>query len=36
MNNWIDSTLNKETAAIKGPKKIKMETGANQSIYKTT
>ena len=33
MNNWIDSTLNKETAAIKGPKKIKMETGlVNQFI----
>ena len=33
MDNWINSTLNKETQAIKGPKKIKMETGmANQFI----
>ena len=26
MDNWINNTLNKETQAIKGPKKIKMET----------
>jgi len=33
MHNWVDSTLNRETAAIKGPKKIKMETGmANQFL----
>ena len=34
MNNWIDSTLNKETAAIKGPKKIKMETGLTNQFIK--
>ncbi len=34
MNNWIDSTLNKETAAIKGPKKIKMETGLSNQFIK--
>ena len=27
MNNWVDSTLNKETQALKAPKKIKSETG---------
>ena len=33
MNNWIDSSLNREVQAIKGPKKIKMETGmANQFL----
>ena len=33
MHNWVDSTLNKETQAIKGPKKIKMKTGlANQFL----
>jgi hypothetical protein len=33
MNNWVDSTLNKETQALKAPKKIKSETGlSNQFI----
>lgn len=33
MHNWVESTLNKETLALKGPKKIKSETGlANQFI----
>jgi hypothetical protein len=33
MNNWVNSTLNRETQAVKAPKKIKSETGlANQFI----
>lgn len=33
MNNWVDGTLNRETQALKAPKKIKSETGlANQFI----
>ena len=33
MNNWVESTLKKETESIKAPKKIKSETGlANQFI----
>ena len=32
MHNWVNSTLNKETEAIKGPKKIKMETGLNNQF----
>jgi len=35
MHNWVDSTLNRETAAIKGPKKIKMETGMANQFLKT-
>jgi len=34
MHNWINSTLNKETEAIKGPKKIKMETGLSNQFIK--
>ena len=32
MHNWIDSTLNKETEALKGPKKIKSETGLSNQF----
>ena len=34
MHNWINSTLNKETEALKGPKKIKMETGLSNQFIK--
>tara|TARA_R110000824_G_scaffold104840_1_gene248568 strand:- start:1318 stop:1854 length:537 start_codon:yes stop_codon:yes gene_type:complete len=34
MHNWINSMLNKETQAIKGPKKIKMETGMSNQFLK--
>ena len=34
MHNWVDSTLNRETEAIKGPKKIKMETGMSNQFIK--
>ena len=34
MHNWVDSTLNRETAVIKGPKKIKMETGMSNQFLK--
>ena len=32
MNNWIESTLNKETQALKAPKKIKSETGLSNQF----
>ena len=35
MHNWVDSTLNKETEAIKGPKKIKMKTGLTNQFLKS-
>ena len=35
MHNWVDSTLNRETAAIKAPKKIKMETGLSNQFIKS-
>jgi hypothetical protein len=34
MDNWINNRLNKETQAIKGPKKIKMETGMSNQFLK--
>ena len=34
MHNWVDSTLNRATAAIKGPKKIKMNTGMSNQFIK--
>ncbi len=34
MDNWVNGTLNKETQAIKGPKKIKMETGMSNQFLK--
>jgi hypothetical protein len=34
MNNWIDGTLNREIEAIKGPKKIKMNTGMSNQFIK--
>ena len=34
MHNWVNSTLNKETEALKGPKKIKMETGLTNQFIK--
>lgn len=34
MHNWVDSTLNKETLAIKNPKKIKSETGLTNQFIK--
>ena len=35
MNNWVDNQLNSATSAIKGPKKIKMETGMSNQFIKT-
>jgi RPA family protein len=35
MHNWVDSTLNRETEAIKAPKKIKMETGLSNQFIKS-
>ena len=35
MNNWIESTLNKERGAIKGPKEIKSKTGLSNQFIKT-
>ena len=35
MNNWIDSTLNKEREAIKKPKEIKSKTGLSNQFIKT-
>jgi hypothetical protein len=35
MHNWVDSTLNRETEAIKSPKKIKMETGLSNQFIKS-
>tara|TARA_R110002110_G_scaffold7833_1_gene39486 strand:- start:859 stop:1395 length:537 start_codon:yes stop_codon:yes gene_type:complete len=35
MNNWVDGTLKRETDAIKGPKKIKMETGLTNQFIKS-
>jgi hypothetical protein len=34
MQNWVESTLNKETLALKGPKKIKSETGLSNQFIK--
>ena len=34
MHNWVDSTLNRATAAIEGPKKIKMNTGMSNQFIK--
>ena len=34
MNNWIDSTLNRERMAVKAPKKIKSETGLSNQFIK--
>lgn len=35
MHNWVDSTLKRETDAIKSPKKIKMETGISNQFIKS-
>tara|TARA_Y100000389_G_scaffold81463_1_gene78027 strand:+ start:2517 stop:3050 length:534 start_codon:yes stop_codon:yes gene_type:complete len=32
--NWVESTLNKETQAVKAPKKIKGETGLSNQFIK--
>ena len=34
MDNWVNSTLNKETQALKAPKKIKSETGLTNQFIK--
>jgi hypothetical protein len=34
MNNWVNSTLNRETQAVKAPKKIKSETGLTNQFIK--
>jgi len=34
MNNWVSGTLNREIEALKGPKKIKMETGMSNQFIK--
>ena len=34
MNNWVESTLKKETESIKAPKKIKSETGLSNQFIK--
>jgi len=34
MHNWIDSTLNRERAAVEAPKKIKSETGLSNQFIK--
>ena len=34
MDNWINNTLNRETQVIKGPKKIKMQTGMSNQFIK--
>ena len=33
-HNWVESTLNKETQAVKAPKKIKSETGLSNQFLK--
>jgi len=33
-HNWVESTLNKETQAVKAPKKIKSETGLTNQFIK--
>ena len=35
MNNWVESTLNKEREAIKKPKEIKSKTGLSNQFIKT-
>ena len=35
MNNWIESTLNKEREAIKKPKEIKSKTGLSNQFIKS-
>lgn len=35
MNNWVNSTLKKETEAIKSPKKVKMEIGIPNQFIKS-
>lgn len=34
MENWVNSTLNRETQAVKAPKKIKSETGLTNQFIK--
>lgn len=34
MHNWVDSTLNRERAAVKNPKKIKSDTGLTNQFIK--
>jgi len=34
MNNWVNGALNKATQSIKGPKKIKMNTGMSNQFIK--
>ncbi len=34
MHNWVDSTLNRERASVKAPKKIKSETGLSNQFIK--
>ena len=35
MHNWVNSTLKKETEAVKAPKKIKMDTGLTNQFIKS-
>ena len=34
MDDWVNSTLNKESLALKAPKKIKSETGLTNQFIK--
>lgn len=35
MHNWVDSTLNRERASVKAPKKIKSDTGLSNQFIKS-